>query len=160
MNKKILKIVLITFVILIVFSSLIRTYSAINLDNIVKEDPETIRICQVDKKLDKICSFLIIILIIISILHIVKVKKERKIMIMIYSYFMACFPIAIKTSKNITGGLPGTERTPEENLILTIAGVVITILLIGTHIFFIRKNSKMDKDICQNNKNEGRIDIN
>ena len=153
MNKKILKIVLITFVILIIFSSFIKTCSAISFDNInIIEDPQTIRMRQIDEKLDKVYSFLIIILIIISILHIVKAKKERKIMIIIYSYFMACFPIAIKRSRYIAVGLPGAEISTETHVIFSIVGVVVTILMIGIHIFFIRRNSKMDKAMCQNNK--------
>ena len=61
MNKKILKIVLIMFVILIVFSSLIRIYSAIDLSNIPKGDPEAIRIEQINNNLDKVHTILLVI---------------------------------------------------------------------------------------------------
>ena len=158
MNKNLVRITVMIFVLLIVFSSLIRIYGAINVDNIIKEDPETIRIHQIEENLDVIQKILLMIQIIVSIVHVIKSKKY--ITVSICSFYMVGFSCMFKTVRDMAGGLPGTERTPEENLILTIAGVVITILMIGIHIFFIRKNSKTDKDICQNNKNEGRIDIN
>lgn len=144
------------FAILIICSSFIKTCSAISFDNIIiiKEDPETIRIYQIEEKLDKVYSFLIIILIIISILHIVKAKKERKIMIMIYSYFMACFPIAIKTSRNIVGGLPKENYNPYVDLYLIIAGLLLTILMIIIHLFCIIRSSKLKKEVGQSNKED------
>ena len=158
MNKNVVRIALMIFVILIVFSSLIRTYAAINLDNILKEDPETIRIHQIEEKLDVIQIILLMIQIIVSIVHVIKSKKY--ITVVICSFYMVGFSCMFKAVRDMAGGLPGTERTPEENLILTIAGVVITILMIGIHIFFIRKNSKTDKVMFQNNKNKDGIDIN
>ena len=71
---------------------------------------------------------------------------------MIYSYFMACFPIAIKTSRNIAGGLPKENYNPYVDLYLIIAGLVLTILMIIIHLFCIIRSSKLKKEVGQNNK--------
>ena len=65
-------------------------------------------------------------------------------------------------TKHSGGGLFADDSLYVARSALTLNKLVISlnILMIGIHIFFIRKNSKTDKDICQNNKNEGRIDIN
>lgn len=62
------------------------------------------------------------------------------------------WPIIPIEMMQIGGGLMTEGKSFDygfRNLILTIVSCVGWILMIGIHLFFIRKNSKSDKDICK-----------
>lgn len=162
MNKKTLKIVLITFVILIIFSSFIKICSAISFDNInIIEDPETIRLKQINNNLDKVHTILLVIQVLISVVHVIKAKKNKKLLVLICSCCMLNFSeIIIFVESNFSGGLFADDplHLAKSSLISNKLAIFLNILMIGIHIFFIRRNVNRNKGkIFQGNEENGKV---
>ena len=145
MNKKVIKILLMIFVVLIVFSSSIKSLEIAAIDIVRDEKEESI--FQIIEKLDVVHKILLIILSVVCIVHII--KSKRVMIVIVYSLGMLMFSYGL--GMPIYGGLD--MGLSYADLIKPIFNIIIDVIFIYIHFAFIRKILNTDKEnVQQDNK--------